>query len=140
MVTMDIHEEAGREMQQAPDMAEPRPGKAAEVIHYLLTTVWGFATPALMGWGAQAALEYITSGSERMGHSTPVEYFMLFILIGGLCFGAFLLYDFVYALVFLPMGRKKRGFFYGLLLYILVCLGGWLVVGFLAVWIKSLFG
>ena len=51
-------------------------------MHYLLTTLWGLATPVLMGWGSQAILEYATSGKERLGHSTPVEFLLLFLGIG----------------------------------------------------------
>ena len=109
-------------------------------IHYLLTTAWGFATPVLMGWGSQEIIEFSTSGKERMGHSTPVEYFMLFIVIGGLCLGAFLVADLLSAALFLPEnGKRTRHFFLALLLYIAVCVGGWLVLALLETGIRSAF-
>ena len=49
-------------------------------IHYLLATAWGLATPVLMGWGSQEIIEFFTSGKERLGHSTPVEFFLLFLV------------------------------------------------------------
>ena len=109
-------------------------------IHYLLTTAWGFATPVLMGWGSQAIIEFFTSGKERMGHSTPVEYFMLFIVIGGLCLGAFLVADLLSAALFLPEnGKRTRHFFLALLLYFAVCVGGWLVLALVETGIRSAF-
>ena len=109
-------------------------------IHYLLTTAWGLATPVLMGWGSQEIIEFFTSGKERMGHSTPVEFFLLFIVIGGLCLGAFLVADLISAATFLPEnGKRTRHFFLALLLYIVVCVGGWLVLALLESWVTSAF-
>ena len=109
-------------------------------IHYLLATVWGFATPVLMGWGSQAIIEFFTSGKERIGHSTPVEYFMLFVVIGGLCLGAFLVADLLSAALFLPEnGKRTRHFFLALLLYVAVCVGGWLVLALLETGIRAAF-
>ena len=109
-------------------------------IHYLLATAWGFATPVLMGWGSQAIIEFFTSGKERMGHSTPVEYFLLFIVIGVLCLGAFLVADLLSAAMFLPEnGKRTRHFFLALLLYLAVCVGGWLVLALVETGIRSAF-
>ncbi len=109
-------------------------------IHYLLATAWGLATPVLMGWGSQAIIEFFTSGKERIGHSTPVEYFLLFIVIGGICLGAFLVADLLSAAMFLPEnGKRTRHFFLALLAYFLVCVGGWLVLALLETWITALF-
>lgn len=109
-------------------------------IHYLLTTAWGFATPVLMGWGSQEIIEFFTSGKERLGHSTPVEFFMLFIVIGGLCLGAFLVVDLLSAAMFLPEnGKRTRHFFLALLLYFAVCVGGWLVLALVETGIRSAF-
>ena len=109
-------------------------------IHYLLTTAWGLATPVLMGWGSQTILDYATSGQERMGHSTPVEFFLLFIVIGGLCLGAFLVADLISAATFLPEnGKRTRHFFLALLLYVVVCVGGWVVLALLEKWAMALF-
>ena len=75
-----------------------------------------------------------------MGHSTPVEFFLLFIVIGGLCLGAFLVADLISAATFLPEnGKRRRHFFLALLLYIVVCVGGWLVLALLETWVTSLF-
>ena len=109
-------------------------------IHYLLTTLWGLATPVLMGWGSQEFIEFFTSGKERLGHSTPVEFFMLFIVIGGLCLGAFLVADLLSAALFLPEnGKRTRHFFLALLLYFAVCVGGWLVLALVETGIRSAF-
>ena len=109
-------------------------------IHYLLTTAWGFATPVLMGWGSQEIIEFFTSGQERLGHSTPVEFFMLFIVIGGLCLGAFLVADLLSAALFLPEnGKRTRHFFLALLLYFAVCVGGCLVLALVETGIRSAF-
>ena len=109
-------------------------------IHYLLTTLWGLATPVLMGWGSQEIIEFFTSGKERLGHSTPVEFFMLFIVIGGLCLGAFLVADLLSAAMFLPEnGKRTRHFFLALLLYFAVCVGGWLVLALVETGIRSAF-
>ena len=109
-------------------------------IHYLLTTAWGLATPVLMGWGSQTILDYATSGQERMGHSTPVEFFLLFLGIGALCLGAFLVADLISAATVLPEnGRRTRHFFLALLLYVVVCVGGWVVLALLEKWAMALF-
>ena len=109
-------------------------------MHYLLTTLWGLATPVLMGWGSQEIIEFFTSGQERLGHSTPVEFFMLFIVIGGLCLGAFLVADLLSAAMFLPEnGKRTRHFFLALLLYLAVCVGGWLVLALVETGIRSAF-
>lgn len=109
-------------------------------IHYILTTIWGLATPILMGYGAQALLKEATSGSEHIGHSTPLEFLVLFFFIGLLCLGAYLIYDLIYVLFLLPKeGKRAKRFFQSLLLYVLVCLGGWLVLALLETGIHLLF-
>ena len=93
-----------------------------------------------MGWGSQEIIEFFTSGKERLGHSTPVEFFMLFIVIGGLCLGAFLVADLLSAALFLPEnGKRTRHFFLALLLYFAVCVGGWLVLALVETGIRSAF-
>ncbi len=97
-------------------------------IHYLLTALWGMASPALMGWVTMSFLEKVQS-KEHMGHGTPVEFIIVFLLIGLLCLGLFLVLDLVSAVLFLPKdGRRKRHFLLALLLYIVVVLFGWLVI------------
>ena len=109
-------------------------------VHYLTAAAWGLATPVLMAWGAQAALEYLTSCKERMGHSTPVEFLFLLLGIGVLCLGAFFVADLLSAVLFLPEnGKRTRHFFLALLLYILVCVGGWLALAFLETGLQNLF-
>ena len=100
-------------------------------IHYLLTLLLGLATIGFMGVGTTAFLEEVYS-KEHMGHGTPVEFIMVFMLIGLLCFGLFLILDLVNAIVILPKdGRRKRHFFLALLLYISVVLMGWVVIAVL---------
>jgi hypothetical protein len=100
-------------------------------IHYLLTALWGLASPALMGWVTMSFLEKVQS-KEHMGHGTPVEFVIVFLLIGLLCLGVFLVFDLVSAVLFLPKdGRRKRHFLLALLLYIVVGLLGWLVIAVL---------
>ena len=97
-------------------------------IHYLLTLIWGLATPALMGQGAISFLEEVYN-KEYMGHGTPVEFVIVFLLIGFLCLGMFLVIDFVSAVLFLPKdGRRKRHFWLALLLYVSMGLFVWLVI------------
>ena len=109
-------------------------------IHYLAAAAWGLATPVLMGWGSQEIIEFFTSGNERLGHSTPVEFFLLFLVIGGLCLGAFLVADLLSAAMFLPEnGKRTRHFFLALLLYFAVCVGGWLVLALVETGIRSAF-
>ena len=109
-------------------------------VHYLAAAAWGLATPALMAMGAQAILEYFTSGKERMGHSTPVEFLFLFVIVGGLCFGAFLLADLLSAALFLPEnGKRTRHFFLALLLYVFAGVGCFLLFMFCGTWIDALF-
>lgn len=55
-------------------------------IHYLLTLIWGLATPALMGQGAMSFLEEVYN-KEYMGHGTPVEFVIVFLLIGFCAWG-----------------------------------------------------
>ena len=99
--------------------------------HYLLTALWGLASPALMGWGTMSFLEKVQS-KEHMGHGTPVEFVIVFLLIGLLCLGVFLVLDLVSAVLFLPKdGRRKRHFLLALLLYIVVGFFGWLVIAVL---------
>ena len=69
-----------------------------------------------------------------------MEFFLLFIVIGGLCLGAFLVADLISAATFLPEnGKRTRHFFLALLLYIVVCVGGWLVLALLESWVTSAF-
>lgn len=109
-------------------------------IHYLLTTIWGLATPILMGWGAQSIIGSFAADSEHLGHPSPVEFIFLFLLIGALCLAVFLLYDLACALLFLPKdGKRRRCFFLALLLYILVSIGGWIVAALLETAMGKLF-
>ena len=109
-------------------------------IHYSLTALWGLATPILMGYGAQSLLTKVTEKSEHIGHPTPLEYIVLFFFIDLLCLGAYLIYNLLWVLFLLPKDMKRaKNFFLSLLLYVLICLGGWLVLALLEVAVDSLF-
>ncbi|MBO4852838.1 MAG: hypothetical protein J5477_04325, partial [Schwartzia sp.] len=62
-------------------------------LQYFITIIWGFLTPVLALDGAQQALAALTAGKEGQGHSTPVEYVLLFLLIAGVCVLGFLAFD-----------------------------------------------
>ena len=106
--------------------------KIKPAVHYLLTALWGLLTPVLMVWGSLSVLEWSTPQTERMGHSTPVEFLLIFAVIGLLCLGAYLLYGIVCAIFWLPDdGKRLRRFFLGLLLYVLIPVVGCLLLMFL---------
>ena len=110
------------------------------VIHHVLTVLWGLATPILMGYGAQALLTEATADSEHIGHPTPLEFIVLFFFIGLVCLGVYLIYDLLWVLFRLPKEAKRvKCFFQSLLLYVLVCLGGWIVLALLEEAVDSLF-
>lgn len=97
-------------------------------IHYLLAAVSGLVSPVLMVVGTMFFLEEVQS-KEHMGHGTPVEFFIVFLLIGLLCLGLFLVLDLVSAVVFLPKeGRRRRHFLLALLLYLFVVIFGWFMI------------
>ena len=64
---------------------------------------------------------------------------VLFFFIGILCLGTYLIYDLLWVL-FLRSNKVKRvkSFFQSMLLYVLVCLGGWLVLVLLEMAVDSL--
>ena len=96
--------------------------------HYLLALLLGLATPGFMGAGTTAFLEEVYS-KEHMGHGTPVEFIIVFLFIGVLCLGLFLILDLVSAIMILPKdGRRKRHFLLAMLLYVSVGLMGWVVI------------
>ena len=112
-------------------------------IHYLAAAAWGLATPVLMAESVEEIMEEFPIGAAaapRMGHSTPVEFFMLLAIIGGLCFLAFLVADLLSTVFFLPKdGKRARHFFLALLLYIPIAAVGWLILAFLERWIFAVF-
>ena len=109
-------------------------------IHYLLTALWGLVTPVLMFAGAEEAIEEITSGREHIGHPTPLEFFAVFLFIGFLCLVLFLIYDLVVSVILLPKdGKRLKTFFLALGLYLLVGVGGWLVLALLESAVRGIF-
>ena len=54
-------------------------------IHYLAAAAWGLATPVLMGESVEEIMEEFPIGAAaapRMGHPTPVEFFLLLAIVG----------------------------------------------------------
>ena len=101
-------------------------------LQYFITIVWGFLTPVLALDGAQQALTAMTKGAEKQGHSTPVEYFLLFAAIAGVCVLGFLLFNALFSAFALPKdGKRFRHFLLNLLFYIILIPTGWLAVVFL---------
>ena len=91
--------------------------------------IWGFLTPVLALDGAQQALAALTAGKEGQGHSTPVEYVLLFLLIAGVCVLGFLAFDALFSAFALPKdGKRLRHFLLNLLLYIILVPTGWFAV------------
>ena len=110
-------------------------------IHYILTALWGLATPVLMAWGASAAISEYASESEHLGHPTPLEFLAFFLVIGVLCLALFLIYDLVVSVFLLPKdGKRLRTFFIALALYVGVGVGGWVVLALLEAGVRSIFG
>ncbi len=100
-------------------------------LQYFITIVWGFLTPVLALDGAQQTLAALTAGKEGQGHSTPVEYVLLFVAVAGVCVIGFLLFDALFSAFALPKdGKRLRHFFLNLLLYIILVPTGWLAVIF----------
>ncbi|MBO4853337.1 MAG: hypothetical protein J5477_06875, partial [Schwartzia sp.] len=78
---------------------------------------------------AQQALAALTAGKEGQGHSTPVEYVLLFLLIAGVCVLGFLAFDALFSAFALPKdGKRLRHFLLNLLLYIILVPTGWFAV------------
>ena len=100
-------------------------------LQYFISIVWGFLTPVLALDGAQQALDAMTKDVERRGHSTPVEYILLFLAIAGVCVLGFLLFDALFSAYALPKdGKRFRHFVLNLLVYIVLVPVGWLMVVF----------
>ena len=96
---------------------------------YFITVVWGFLTPVLALDGAQQTLAVMTAGKEGQGHSTPVEYILLFLLVAGVCVLGFLVFDALFSAFVLPKdGKRLRHFILNLLLYIILVPTGWFAV------------
>lgn len=102
-------------------------------LQYFITVLWGFLTPVLALDGAQQVLKSIKENAETQGHSTPVEYVFLFLLIAGACMLGFLAFNALFSAFALPKdGKRFRHFVLNLLFYILLVPTGWLAVVFVA--------
>ena len=100
-------------------------------VHYLITVILALLTPVLMGWGTSSVLEGLYD-KEQQGHGTPVEFFLILILIGLFCLGIFIIFNAISSTIFLPRdGRRKKHFLLALLLYFLIVLFGWLIFAIL---------
>ena len=100
-------------------------------LQYFITIVWGFLTPVLALDGAQQALDALTKDVERRGHSTPVEYILLFLAIAGVCVLGFLLFNGLFSAFALPKdGKRLRHFVLNLVLYLVLIPLGWFAVWF----------
>lgn len=98
-------------------------------LQYFITVVWGFLTPVLALDGAQQTLAAMTAGKEGQGHSTPVEYILLFLLVAGACVLGFLVFNALFSAFVLPKdGKRLRHFILNLLLYIILVPTGWFAV------------
>ena len=98
-------------------------------LQYFITVVWGFLTPVFALDGAQQTLAAMTAGKEGQGHSTPVEYILLFLLVAGVCVLGFLVFDALFSAFALPKdGKRLRHFILNLLLYIILVPTGWFAV------------
>lgn len=98
-------------------------------LQYFITVVWGFLTPVLALDGAQQTLAAMTAGKEGQGHSTPVEYILLFLVVAGVCVLGFLVFDALFSAFVLPKdGKRLRHFILNLLLYIILVPTGWFAV------------
>lgn len=98
-------------------------------LQYFITVVWGFLTPVLALDGAQQTLAAMTAGKEGHGHSTPVEYILLFLVVAGVCVLGFLVFDALFSAFVLPKdGKRLRHFILNLLLYIILVPTGWFAV------------
>ena len=100
-------------------------------LQYFITVIWGFLTPVLALDGAQQVLTSIKENAEAQGHSTPVEYVLLFFLIAGVCVLGFLAFDAFFSAFALPRdGKRFRHFLLNLLLYMILVPVGWFAVIF----------
>ncbi len=105
------------------------------MIYYFISFICGLVTPASAGIGAEYAMRALHPSAVPTGHATPLEFFVLFVGVALLCVFLFLVIDVFYARFFLPRkSPKTRHFLLNLLLYLLMCLGGWILSAQLADW------
>ncbi len=98
-------------------------------LQYFITIIWGFLTPVLALDGAQQVLKLMKENAETQGHSTPVEYVLLFLLTAFVCVIGFLAFDALFSAFALPKdGKRLRHFLLNLLLYIILVPTGWFAV------------
>ena len=101
-------------------------------LQFFITAVWGFLTPSFALDGAQQFLVSAKSGAGAQGSSTPTEYVFWFLLAGGGCVLAFLLFDALFSRFALPKdGRRFLHFLLNFVLYSVLVPAGWFAVVFL---------
>ena len=101
-------------------------------LQLFITAVWGVLTPSFALDGAQQFLVSANSGAGAQGSSTPTEYVFWFLLAGGGCVLAFLLFDALFSRFALPKdGRRFLHFLLNFVLYAVLVPAGWFAVVFL---------
>ena len=133
--TDNVPERTGDE-QQTPSIMAPK-------LHYILTAVWAFITPALTSLGAKMFVEdnAVTDPKELIHPGAPaLEYFSMFLVFGACFFLLFVIYNLICSIFFLPEEEEKsRCFFLSLALYCLVCVGCLTLLMLLEAWIAESF-
>lgn len=105
-------------------------------VYYYISLVWGLITPALAGVGAEYAMAALRPDASPPGRATPMEFLLLFAGAAFLCALLFLVFNIVFARFILPEGSPRtRHFLLNLLIYLLMCLGGWALGVCLAGWL-----
>lgn len=133
--TDNVPERTGDE-QQTPSIMAPK-------LHYILTAVWAFITPALTSLGAKMFIDdNAAADPKNLPHpgAPALEFFSMFLVLGVCCFVIFLIYDLVCSIFLLPAdGEKTKHFFTALILYCLICLGCLLALALMEAWLGKLF-
>lgn len=98
-------------------------------LQFFITAVWGFLTPSFALDGAQRFLVSAKSGAGAQGSSTPTEYVFWFLLAGGGCVLAFLLFNALFSRFALPKdGRRFLHFLLNFVFYTLLVPVGWFAI------------
>ncbi|MBR5381780.1 MAG: hypothetical protein IK136_04075 [Oscillospiraceae bacterium] len=106
------------------------------LIQYTVSFFWGLATPALAGVGAEYARDLLWPSGPPQGHATPMDFFLLLVGVALLCAFLFLVFDVIWSRFVLSDGSPRvRHFIFCLLLYLLMCVGGWFAGVWLAGWL-----
>ena len=104
------------------------------LIQYVLAFFWGLVTPALAGVGAEYAKDALRPSNAAQG---PTGFFLLLVGAALLCALLFLVFDVIYSRFILSEGSPKtRHSLSCLVLYLIMCVGGW----FAGVWLAGRLG